>query len=386
MEPTVQSSKSKKNLIVGIVIIVAIVLVIAASAGNSKKDTIKIGGAYILSGPQALIGDLQKNASQIALDEINANGGINGQKVELVLEDSAYDPKKSVDAYNALKLRGVKYILADGSPVVGAIRETAVKDGNLIFAVGATTPGYFDGSPLSCRIALTAKSFGPGYTELLGKKAYKSVVMLLPDNEYGKGIAAEFTKAFEPTGGKIAAIEFYNATGNGDFRTNITKLKAQQANADAMILVNVANTVEPMLKQVKELGWKKPLVSDYYLAQNPALKDLSLAEGMDFVDYDYSRDALATDSDVTKAFKKTYETKFGSKPVYLAAGYYDSLKIVAEAISKVGNDPKKVGDYISSLKGYQGITGSLTFNSDCEVNRALVFRTVKGGTYVDLVK
>ncbi len=375
----------KTAFILFLIVIVVVIIAVSKRSNTASAEPIKIGGAFILSGPQSLIGDLQKNAAKMAVDEINAEGGINGRQLELVLEDSTYDSKTALSAYQALALKGVKYVIADGSPVVASIREKAVSDGNLIFAAGATTPVYFDGSNLSCRIALTAKNFGPGFTQLLQKNNYKNVTALLPDNEYGKGLAGEFEKAFSATGGKIVAIEFYNAApGSGDYRTNITKLKAVQGQADALIVVQVSNTVEPMLKQIRDLGWTKPIVSDYYTVQNPALKDLSLAEDIDFVDYQYSRDSSPNESEATKKFKANYAAKFGSAPVFLGAGHYDIVKIIAEGLKNGGDSPQKVADYISKLKGYEAVTGTLSFNDDCEVSRDLVFRTVEGGKIIDL--
>lgn len=380
----------KKTYWIGLTVVV-IALIIAGAVKNqnnsTETETIKIGGAFILSGPAAALGPLQMNGSNMAIDEVNAQGGINGRRVELVVEDTAYDPKTSLSAYQALKLKGVRYIIADGSPVVSAIRELVVKDGNIIFSSGATTPNYFDGSNLSCRIALTAKNFGPGFTQLLQKKGYKSVVVLLPDNEYGHGLADEFSNSFTSSGGKILISEFYSmAPGAGDYRTNITKLKAQQSTVDAMVVVQVTNTVEPMFKQIAELGWKKPIVTDYYtLIQNPSMKNLSLVEGVSFVDYQYSRDESPSDSPAVKKFKEDYTAKYGASPMLGIAATYEVVKIVLEGIKHAGDsDPQKVADYISHLKNYDGVTGSLTFNDDCEVSRDMAFRVVEGGKIVDL--
>jgi len=376
---------NKKIIIIGILVLVSIVIVVALNIFSSEKSTIKIGGAFVLTGPVAILGELQVNAANMAVEDVNAQGGINGRKIELIIEDSAFDPKTALNAYQALKLKGVKYIIADGSPVVSSIRPAALKDGNLIFAVGATTPGYFDGSDLSCRIALTAKNFGPAFTQLLEKKGYKSVVALLPDNEYGHGLYDEFTKAFTANGGKIIAVEFYNTTSTaGDYRTNITKLKSFQGDVDAMIVLQVSNTVEPMLKQIKELGWYKSMVSDYYMINNPALKELSLANGIDFIDYQYSRESSLNESETEKTFKEKYTAKFGSAPVFIGAGHYDVTKLIIEGIKNAGDNPQKVANYISKLKNYEAVTGNISFNDDCEVSRDTVFRTVQDGKIIDL--
>lgn len=368
------------------VVVIALIVFVAVSVSKSKNqtNTIKIGGAFIMTGPQALIGELQKNAATLAVDEINSTGGINGKKVELIIEDTAYDSKQAVNAYQALKFKDVRYVVTDGSPVVAAIRKLVVDDGNFIIAPGATTPVYFDDNNLSCRIALTARNFGPAFSELLGKKNYKKVATLLPDNEYGRGLANEFSKAFEATGGKIIISEFYNtAPSAGDYRTNLTKIKGYKSQIDAVVLVQVSNTIEPMLRQVKEIALGKSIVSDYYTVKNPSLKDLSLANGIDFVDYEYLSTPATNDSSGTAKFKAEYKTKYGSDPVFLVAGHYDAVKLTLEAIGKVGDNPQKVADYVSGLKDYEAVTGNLTFNSDCEVDRQTVFRKVKDGKVVE---
>lgn len=376
-----------KKYIWGILVIIIVILVVLGLTSKYEKEsgTIRIGGAYALTGPTAAIGELQKNGSYMAIEKINASGGINGRRLELVIEDSAYDPKTAVNAYQALKLQGIRYYIADGSPVAAPIRKLAVDDGNVVMVPGATTPAYFDGDKHTCRIALTAKNFGPAYADLLAKHGYMNVATLLPDNEYGRGLLDEFTKAFALKGGKVILAEFYNATaGAGDYRTSITKVKAVQPNIDAIVFAQVANTLEGMMKQFKEIGISKPLVTDYYTVNNPALKDLSAVEGIEYVDYEYSKTLVAGEPAESAAFKSEYKRRFGADPTYFPASYVDSVNIIAKALREVGDDPEKVADYISKLQGYKGITGTLSFNSDCEVMRNTFFRKIQGGKITDL--
>ncbi len=126
-------------------------------------------------------------------------------------------------------------------------------------------------------------------------------------------------------------------------------------------------------------------MSDNPTLQNPSFKNHALMEGAEFVDYDYASKVQPTDSTNAKAFKAAFRAKYGSDPAYFSAGTYDSIMLVAKAVAAVGENPKKVGDYISHLKNYQGVTGMYSFDDDCEVNRDLVFRTIKGGEVQDLV-
>ena len=172
--------------------------------------------------------------------------------------------------------------------------------------------------------------------------------------------------------------EFYLATAN-DFRTNILKLVSKQKETDALILANNSSSLETMIKQLRELGWNKPIISDNATINNPALKDLNLLNGIVYADYEYSRDLQSDDRPEIKNFKEKYKEILGNYPPYIPAGHYDAIKLIAYAISKVGDDPEKVAKFISETKDYQGITGKLSFNSDCEANRQTVFRQVVGG-------
>lgn len=376
-------SKSSK-IILGIIVILLVIWGISAATkkNETSKEPIRIGGAYILSGPAGLVGELQRNATKMAVDEINAAGGINGRPFEVVMEDSQYESKTALNAYQALKLRGVKFIIADGSPVVAPIRPMAIADGNFMIVPGATTPSYFDGDSRSCRIALTAKNFGPALSDILMNKGYKRVATFYPDNESGKGFSDEFTKAFVAKGGKIVIAEFYNASGTGDYRTNLSKIKAKSLEIDAVVFQQVLNTIEPMFKQMTELGLNKPLVTDYYTINNPNLKNLSLANGVDFVDYEYKKTDEPADSQRIKDFKANYRKLYNADPTYFSASTYDAIYLISEAIKAVGEDPTKVGAYISQLKDYKAITGTLSFDSDCEVTRLTEVSKIEGGKIV----
>ncbi len=377
---------------IGIIILIGIIIIIirVSSSGTPEpaptaKEPVKIGAALMLTGPTALLGELQKGAIAMAVEKINKDGGINGRPLEVIIEDAAYDPKTAVSAYQALKLKGLKNFIIDGSSVVAATHSLVVSDGNFSIAGVATAPSYFDGSNRTCRIGTTARNIGPTMKKIALSHGYKKVALLLPDNEYGRGFADEYTKAFSAEGGTVVISEFYSsAPGVTDLRTNITKIKAAQAGIDAIIFSNILNSVEPTLKQIKEIGITKPLISDFPTLTNPALKDLSLMEGVEFADIEYSQYDKATDSQETKDFKTAYRAKFNAEPIYFTASQYDITLLLAKAITTVGEEPGKIADYISSLKEYQGITGMYSFDSDCEVSRKEVVSKVVGGKFVEV--
>ena len=392
---TTSAPKSKMGWVIGIIIIVIIIILIVSS--GSKKpwtgDTsttattspIRIGGALLLTGAAAKVGELQSNGINLAVDDINKAGGVNGRPVELVVEDAGYDPATAVSAYQALKFKGLHLFLIDGSPVVAATHKLVIADGNFTIVGGATAPSYFDDSDLTCRIALTAKNFGPAMADRLLGHGYKRAALLLPDNEYGRGLSDEFTKYFVSKGGTVADSEFYNAAaGTTDFRTQVSKLKSSQSAFDGLIFSNPLSSLIPMLAQMKEFGLNKLIVTDEPTLDNPTMKDYTALEGSEVINYGYSKPDMPTDTADTKAFKAEYRSRYNSDAPYFAAAAYDTTVLLANAVGKVGEDPKKIGDYISGLQNYSGVTGTFSFNSDCEVNRDAIVDTVKGGNIVQI--
>lgn len=373
------------KIIVGIVVIVAVIWLLASNFSSKKdsataqKEPVKIGGALLLTGPAALLGELQQKAINMAIDDANKDGGVNGRPIEMVIEDAGYDPKTAVSAYQALKLKGLHLFLIDGSPVVAATHKLVTDDNNFSIAGVATAPSYFDGDNRTCRISMTSKNFGPGLADLMMKHNYKKAAVFATDNEYGKGLSEEFAKALQAKGGSVAIIEFYPAAGTADFRTSLTKIKALQSSYDVVVLSNPLASLEPMLTQMKSLGLTKPIISDQPTMDNPALKDFSLVEGISFVNYNYSRFDRDTDSAATKAFKSAYRARYNSDPIVFSAATYDAITVLIKAIRAVGEDPKKVADYVSAIQNYEGISGTFSFNNDCEVTRQPVFDVMKGG-------
>ncbi len=374
--------KLNKPLIKFTVLCLIVLFIFLLNDKKDGSDVVLIGGAYMLTGPTSLVGEHQINATQLAVEEINRTGGINGKKFDVIAEDTQFNAKTALSAYHALKNRGVEFIVVGGSPVVASIHPEVIKNEEFMIVTDATLPSYFDNKTNTCRLALTAKDFGPGLSQILRKRGHTKVVTLYPDNEAGRGFYTEFEKDFTNNGGEIVASEFYIATGASDYRTSLLKIKSKQSNVDALVYQNITNTGEIMLKQMKEMGIEIPIVTDYYTINNPTIKDLMMFNNAEFVDYDYTKKDMPSDNTNARSFKELYRSRFGTDPSYFAASTYDAIILIAEGIKNVGHDPIKVGDYISNLKDYHGVTGLLSFNNDCEVKREMKFSKITNGLIV----
>lgn len=373
-----------KKLIWVVAIVVALIIILSVvSKKNTNNEAVKIGALYTLSGPIASYGEFQKRAAEFAVKQVNDAGGIDGKPVELYVEDTASDAKKGVNAYNALKLKGIKYYIVEYSPVAAAVRLLAISDGNLLMTAGATTPAYVDGNGLTCRTTMTAKDIGPALAERLISKNLTRISYLVPNNEYGKGVADEFKKAIEAKGGKIAVGEFYDASGVADFRTNLAKIKAEMKNTDALVAVNAANTVEALFQQIADSGWSKPIFSDYNTIPNPALKNRTVANGVEYVDWNYQSTLDSTDSAVTREFKEKYKAQFKDDPIVAVAGYYDGVNLILSALKSGAKNPIEASAYLKSLNNYDVVLGKIkSFDEDCQASRDYTFRKVEKGEFI----
>jgi branched-chain amino acid transport system substrate-binding protein len=362
-----------KKIIWTVIVLVIIALVaIFAGRDSATSGPVKIGVLTPLSGPIAIAGEVQKNAINLALDDLKASG-VDVTRYELVYEDSKYDPKTSLSGYEALKLKGVKIIIADGSPVVAAIRAKAEQDGIIVFAQSATTPAFTDTSPFTCRIGLTADIVGSsmsGYAkDIFGAK---TLAILTSNNEYGKVMKDEIEKSFS---GKITAVEIFDQA-SGDLRTNILKLLQVQKDTDAIVVINNI-TPEPMFKQLRELGWNKPILSDIWTITSPNMKNRTVSSGVNFIDYTYSSQPDLNADVGAKKYAERYANTYKGSPILLGALTYDSFNILVQGLNKVGSDPKKLSDYLTSMPEYQGITGSIDLDSSCQnTNSKFVWRKV----------
>lgn len=374
--------KADTKLIVGI-IVAALIIVGYFAFSKNKQDlnVIRIGAIEQLTGAASNIGQIAGNAVGMAIDEVNQNGGINGKKVELAVQDYGSDPKSGVSAFQKLSNDGIKLYFIDGSLALGSVAPLIRQNNDWSIAPSAALPAYTDNNPLTCRVSLTVANYSPAITSFIYSKFNgPRISLLVSNNEYGVGIRDKIKEEISQRGGQIIVDENFNFSGT-DFRTQIAKLKAQEKNIDVLVITNYGITVEPLLKQLRESKFNKMVVTDNWTVLNPALKTKSFAEGMYFVDYDYVPEIQPNDSEVIKKFKQDWFAKYGTYPIVHAVNSYDAVNILMIAIKNTNStDPKDISDYLINKMGeYRGVGGTLKFNNDCEVKRGVQIRIINDG-------
>ena len=341
---------------------------------NSKGSSIKIGSIGPLTGNYAVYGSDCKNGIELAVNEINAAGGVNGQQLELIAEDDEGSSEKSVSAYKKLVTKdGAKLII--GSLTSGcsiAISPLAQAQKIVQIAPAATAPALTDAGNFIFRTCyddpFQGTVGGKFAAETLGAK--KAAILYDISNDYSVGLTENFKIAFEANGGSIVSAETYS-TGDKDFNAQLTKIK--NVNPDVIYLPDYYSTVALIVKQLRAQGIGAPIVGA------DGWDGLTENAGDEVLNGFYSNH-YAADSTEPKVqnFVTNYKAKYNLAPTSFAALGYDSVYMLKDAIEKAGStDSEKVRSALEETNG-DYVTGHLTFNEK--------HNPVKGAVIIELVK
>lgn len=382
----------KFNKFVSVALASAMVLSMAgcgAGAGKSGSgDTFKIGGIGPTTGGAAAYGLAVQNAAQLAVDEINAAGGVNGYKFELNFQDDELDAEKSVNAYNTLKDWGAQIIL--GSVTSGCC--IAVTDKTKEDNMFQLTPS---GSAVKCtqydnnfRVCFSDPAQGAASAQYIGENGLASKVAIIYDSSdtYSTGIYESFVSGAASQSFEIVSEEAFTADSKTDFSVQLQK--AQDAGADLIFLPIYYQEASLILTQANGMGYAPKFFGvdgmDGILTGVDNF-DKSLAEGVMLLT-PFAADAT---DDLTVKFVAAYQEKFGEIPNQFAADAYDGVYALKAAIEKSGVKPSdSVSDICEGLKGafveisIDGLTGDgIVWDAAGEPNKAPKAVIIEDGAY-----
>ena len=323
-----------RNRIVAIALL-AVVALAVAGCGDEEQGPFRIGVMESVTGAGETYGTVAVQSKQLAVDEINAAGGINGRMVELIVEDSKCNAQDAITAYNKLTdVDGVKIIL--GTSCSGAMlgaAPLAEKEGVVMFSGLATNPDIAEAGDYIFRTSLSDATVGVDTGNVLWADGIRRLATINESTDYAEGLRRTTTAHFEKLGGQIVAAESY-PTDTIDFRTQLTKLL--NANPDALhVAAQAEASGGTIIKQVRELGYDGPIYSDVVPIGTTALEIAGeAATGVKAITPDLDP-ANAKAQEVLKAFREKYS--YITLPWFLGSAY-DNVYIAAECLKKTGDD------------------------------------------------
>ena len=363
------------------------------SGSSSKKDADKyyIGGIGPTTGATAIYGTAVKNGAQIAVDEINAAGGINGKQIEYRFEDDQNDAEKSVNAYNTLKDWGMQMLVGTTTtaPCIAVAGKTASDNMFQITPSASATDVLSSGNGNIFQVCFTDPNQGIASAQYIAENKLAKKIGIIYDSSdvYSSGIEAKFEAEAKDKGLQIVSKAAFTADSKTDFGTQLQK--AKDAGADLLFLPIYYQEASIILKQADTMGYKPKFfgvdgMDGILTVEN---FDTKLAEDVMLLT-PFAADAK---DKTVQNFVKTYKEKYEDTPNQFAADSYDAVYALKAAIeeSKATTD-MSASDMCDALKGamtkikMQGLTGGkdgLTWNESGEVTKSPKAVIIKNGAY-----
>lgn len=363
------------------------------SGSSSKKDADKyyIGGIGPTTGATAIYGTAVKNGAQIAVDEINAAGGINGKQIEYRFEDDQNDAEKAVNAYNTLKDWGMQMLVGTTTtaPCIAVAGKTA-SDNVFQITPSASSPEVLSsGNGNIFQVCFTDPNQGIASAQYIAQNKLSKKIGIIYDSSdvYSSGIEEKFEAEAKKQGLNIVSKAAFTADSKTDFGTQLQK--AKDAGADLLFLPIYYQEASIILKQADTMGYKPKFfgvdgMDGILTVEN---FDTKLAEDVMLLT-PFAADAK--DKAVQK-FVKAYKEKYEDTPNQFAADSYDAVYALKAAIEESKATPDmSASDMCDALKGamtkikMQGLTGGedgLTWNESGEVTKSPKAVIIKNGAY-----
>src|SRR5437763_10001602 len=320
-------------------------------------DAIKVGVYLDLSGQTSSFGLSTRRGIEMARDEINNAGGINGRKVELVVEDEQGEPGKVTTVVTKLLRQDqVKALLGEVASTNSLTAAPKAQEAKIpMISPSSTNPKVTQIGDYIFRVCF----IDPFQGEVMAKfaantlKAKRAAILFDSNSDYSKGLIQFFKQSFTKLGGEIVAEQAY-AQRDRDFTGQLTQIRS--ANPDVIYVPGYYQEVGVIAKQTRQLGIKAPLLGgDGW--DSPQLWDL----GGDALNGDYISNHYSVDdpSPVIQDFVKRYKAKFGgTAPDSLAALAYDAMMVLADSTKRAGGtESDKLRDAIAATKDFKGVTG-----------------------------
>lgn len=359
-----------------------LVFTMTACGGSAKfsDNTVNIGMIGPLTGSAAVYGTAVKNAAELAVSEINAAGGINGKQISLVAMDDKNDTAEATNAYNKLNSMGMDVLLgAVTSQPTEAVAEVAYSDGMPMVTGTATMAGITVGRDNVFRTCYT----DPFQGEILAKFVAESrgmkkvAVMYNTSSDYSDGVATAFRDKCAELGVEVVANEGYAETDK-DFNTQLTKIAA--TDAEALIVPDYYTAVVLIATQARAMGIEIPMVGPDGFDGVLSVVDqanISVTNNMFFANHYF---VGSTDEKVVN-FIANYKAKYNEEPNAFAAGAYDAVYLIKEAIERAGTTDKAA--VVEALKesNYDGVAGHISYNGSGDPIKSVYIIEIKDGEY-----
>ncbi len=366
------------------------VVAVSLCAAPAFAENIKIGAILAVTGGASFLGGPEARSLEMMVEEINAKGGINGDKIELIIKDSAASPEKAISFAKQL-IEEDKVLAIIGPSTSGEtmkIKNICQQAKTPLISCGAAEVIV---NPVASYVFKTPQKDSFAVKKIymeMNKLGISKIAVLAGNTGFGKAGKGQLLKIAPEFGIEVVEVEVYDKKSN-DLSAVVAKIKA---NKDVQAVINwsivPAQAIVP--KNMRQAGWDVPLFQShgfgnikYVEAAGAAAEGIIFPAGRLLI-----ADSLADDNPqkaLLMAYKKNYESKFNEPASTFGGHGYDAITILAAAIAEGGNDRDKVRTAIENLKNFAGTGGVFSFSAEdhngLDID-AFQMMTVKDGKFV----
>ncbi|MFA5022919.1 MAG: ABC transporter substrate-binding protein [Candidatus Paceibacterota bacterium] len=370
-----------------IIAIVVIILIIAGvyyygakPATPVETGPVKIGVIGPLTGDAAIYGKPFSETVALAIEEVNAAGGVNGRKIEIIAEDGKCSGQEAATAMQKLVNIDKVQVVIGGFCSSESLAAVPIAEQNkvLLISPGSSSPDLTGISKYFVRDYPSDATQGQVLAEAAIKKGWKKVAFLQEQTDYCVGIYKAFSSRFIELGGKVVKEEL--ASSATDFKTQIGKLRGQKPDA---LFIDMQTPVggELVIKQLQELKWKTPMMaadavsgSSETIKKYPQFLEGTLAAefGVDTTNPKFQHMVLA------------YKAKYGKEadyPMYEQT-MWDAALMLVDGLKAVGNNGEKLAEWFRQQKGWEGSSGRVTIGENGDRVGGHVLKVIHNGVTV----
>jgi branched-chain amino acid transport system substrate-binding protein len=351
-----------------------------------------IQGCSMQSGPIriGLLGPVSNNdgipmhnAAQLAVEEINRDGGIHGRPIEIVERDDHGSADSALTAATELQRAGVVAVIGSVyssitlavAPIFNEGRDPVVQ-----ISPSSSTPSISEAGPYTFRLCPSDLAHGAALARYARESLhYERGAVLYQNDDYGRGIRRAFLDEFTRRGGTVVEVDPY-LPGTEIPRVYLERM-AKRGHPQFVFVAGLANEGGPALEHARELGLKSPFMGGDGLSD---LAEVGPSTEGTYISVAYSEDLVTPRN---RAFTQAYRAKFPSSPPLnqSGAGTYEALYLLRDAIARAGTDRRRIRDAIAavgtSIPAAQGLTGTIAFDENGDVpSRQVIVGVVRGGS------
>jgi branched-chain amino acid transport system substrate-binding protein len=348
--------------------------------GCGGKEPIRIGFVAQLTGVQAELGVQERNGVQLAVEEINAAGGIVGRPVELVVRDDLGTPEGAQAADQELIDAGVVAIIGhttSGQTIAGlAVTNPAHI---VMLSPTASTPELSGQEDYFFRVAysLTDRAGALAQRIYQGRNITRIAVIYDADNTaYSQSFRDAFADKYQSLGGQLVAETDFSSKAQPDFAPLVTQLRA--SNSDGLLVIASDIDTALIAQRTRLMDWPIPLFTTAW-AQTETLVNNG-GQAVEGLEIEFAN-ALNDQTPDYLDFQTRYQARFGQDPSFGATLGYEAAKILAAALQKTGGKADGLAQALVGIKNFKGLTDTFSFDKYGDVIRPFYLGTIRDGKY-----